>query len=269
MNRLVRISGLVLKAVLPIATVVVCIAAARWLILTKPVLPERELAPDLPVVEAVTVDGCPAVFSLRSQGQVLPRTATTLAARVPGSVVEVAGAVKNTGFFRAGEMLVQIDPRDYEIRIRRLDASLVAARAKQEETAREFERSESLKQRNAISESAFDQSKAARDVAGAEVARLEAELAAERNALADTTVAAPFDGCVQQLMVDVGQYVTVGTPLALCFATDAAEIRLPVTDEQFGYLGIPLGSRWPWACSSTRQSRCRASPERWPCPKRV
>ena len=241
MNRWVRMSGLFLKTVLPIATVAICIAAARWLILTRPATPQREVAREIPAVEAVTVGSRPAVFSLRSQGQVLPRTATTLAAQVPGRVIAVADAVKNTGFFRAGEVLVKIDPRDYEIRIRRLEASLVAARAKQEETSREFERTEGLRRRNAVSESAFDQARSARDVAQAEVARLEAELDTERNSLADTTITAPFDGCVQQQMVDVGQYVTVGTPLALCFATDAAEIRLPVTDEQFGYLQIPLG----------------------------
>jgi multidrug efflux pump subunit AcrA (membrane-fusion protein) len=45
--------------------------------------------------------------------------------------------------------------------------------------------------------------------------------------------------------VEVGQFVTIGTKLASCFATDAVEVRLPVTDEEFAFLGLALGSSLP------------------------
>ncbi len=241
MNRWMGTAALGLKIILPLVTVSVCALAAWLLILTKPKAPERDVVNEAPAVQAVEVDRRPVAFSIRSQGQVLPRTATMLAAQVSGRIVQVADAVKNSGFFKAGDVLVKIDPRDYEVQIRRLEALLAAARAKQEEASREFERSQSLTERNAIAQSAFDQAEATRDVARAEIARLQAELETAEHSLSDTSVVAPFDGCVEEQKVDLGQYVTVGTPLVRCFATDSAEIRLPLTDEQFGYLDIPLG----------------------------
>jgi multidrug efflux pump subunit AcrA (membrane-fusion protein) len=43
--------------------------------------------------------------------------------------------------------------------------------------------------------------------------------------------------------VDLGQYVTAGTPLGRAFATDRVEVRLPITYDQLAALGLPIGFR--------------------------
>ena len=43
--------------------------------------------------------------------------------------------------------------------------------------------------------------------------------------------------------MDVGQYVTPGTPLARVYAVDYAEIRLPLPDAELAYLDLPLDYR--------------------------
>ncbi len=241
MSRWRAIVGKLLKAVLPVVTAALCAGGAYWLIVSKPEMARRDVPPDIPTVEVVQVDAKPVNFVVHSQGQVMPRTSTTLVAQVAGRVVSVSDAVKNTGFFRKGDILVKIDSRDYEIQLRRWKAMLAAASARLQEASRELERAEVLHERNVVSESSFDTSKATRDVATSEVSRLQAEIDGASNALTDTTVVAPFDGCVQEQKVEVGQYVAIGTPLALCFATDSVEIRLPITDKQFGYLKLALG----------------------------
>ena len=51
-------------------------------------------------------------------------------------------------------------------------------------------------------------------------------------------IRAPYDGMVREKRADVGQFVNTGTPLAETFATDYAEIRLPVPQTDLKYLEL-------------------------------
>jgi RND family efflux transporter MFP subunit len=69
----------------------------------------------------------------------------------------------------------------------------------------------------------------------------EADLEQARINLARTRVSLPFTGRIAETYVDLGQYVTAGTPLGRAFATDRVEVRLPVTYDQLAALGLPIG----------------------------
>ena len=43
--------------------------------------------------------------------------------------------------------------------------------------------------------------------------------------------------------VDLGQFVTVGNPIATVYAVDIAEVRLPLPDGELAYLDLPLAYR--------------------------
>ena len=62
---------------------------------------------------------------------------------------------------------------------------------------------------------------------------------AERD-LQRTRVIAPYDGRVRNEKVDIGQFVNRGAPIANLYATDLAEVRLPLHDEELAYLDLPL-----------------------------
>ena len=245
MNGSLKLLPLVAKIVAPLFTVAAGLGVAQWLIATKPAPPEQTSRPSAPAVSAVEVRRSSVSFPIRSQGTVMPRTESTLIARVPGQIVSVADCFDESGFFGQGEMLVQIDRRDYEVRTRRLDAALQAARAQELEAQRNLHRHVELRKRNVTTQADFDRSQAAFDIAAARIAELEAQLEEARNAEADTTVVAPFDGCIRQKHADVGQFVSTGTPLATCFATDAVEVRLPVDDRELGFLSLSLGETLP------------------------
>jgi len=65
---------------------------------------------------------------------------------------------------------------------------------------------------------------------------------AERD-LERTEIHAPFTGRVRERTADVGQFVNRGTPMARLYATDFAEIRLPVSDDELAFLDLPLWYR--------------------------
>jgi len=71
-------------------------------------------------------------------------------------------------------------------------------------------------------------------VNSAESALTKAKLDLERS-----TITAPFTGRVLEQMVDLGQVVTVGARLADVYATDFAEIRLPIRNADLAFVELP------------------------------
>ena len=63
---------------------------------------------------------------------------------------------------------------------------------------------------------------------------------AERN-LGRTKIYAPYDGRISEKLVDIGQYVAPGNVLAKIYATDIAEVFLPLSDRQIKFLGLTEG----------------------------
>jgi RND family efflux transporter MFP subunit len=65
---------------------------------------------------------------------------------------------------------------------------------------------------------------------------------AERN-LDRTRIRAPYAGRIREIRVDLGQFVTRGTPVAVIYAVEYAEIRLPLPGKDLAFVDLPLRSR--------------------------
>ena len=63
-------------------------------------------------------------------------------------------------------------------------------------------------------------------------------MAARRN-LERTYIRLPYEGIVLSKDADLGQFVNPGTPLGVTFATDLAEVRLPLTDQDLAFVEMP------------------------------
>ncbi len=237
-----KVVGVVLKVTLPVVTVAASVGAAMWLYRTRPEPPQNDVSEAAPAVSAVRLERRTVCFPIRSQGTVLPRRETTLAARVAGEVEWVAECFDESGFFHEGELLARIDQRDYAVRIQRLEAAQRSAKAHLLDAQQDLKRQQSLTEREATTKAALQQAEATTEMAAAALEEMDAHLTEARNAEADTQIIAPFDGCIQEKCVEVGQFVTIGTKLASCFSTDAVEVRLPINDKEFAFLGLPLGA---------------------------
>jgi len=198
--------------------------------------------------QAILVDTIEAeVVSLNlivsSQGTVRPRTETILVAEVPGKIVSVSPEFVAGGFFREGEVLLQIDPSDYRAGLKRAEAALASRKAKlADETARSEQALKdwrNIGQRGQPSDLGLRKPQMAD--AKANVSAAEADVEKARRDLERTQIAVPYDGLVRQKAVDIGQYVTPGTRLGITFAIDTAEVRLPLTDTDLKYLELPTG----------------------------
>lgn len=90
-------------------------------------------------VKTMTVNSSELMVRVESQGVVKARTRTALVSEVSGAVLEVSDAFVAGGTFQAGDMLLKLDPTDYEVAVQRAEARLMSAKA-----AMEFERARSL-----------------------------------------------------------------------------------------------------------------------------
>lgn len=200
--------------------------------------PETEKAVLVDVIEAKVVS---LNFSVMSQGTVRPRTETSLVSEVSGKVVSVAPEFVAGGFFRKGEVLLQIDPSDYKTGLKRAEAALASRKAKlADETARS---EQALKDWNNMGKQGQPSDLGLRKPqmadARANVSAAEADVQKARRDLERTRITVPYDGLVRQKAVDIGQYVTPGTRLGITFAIDTAEVRLPLTNNDLSYLDLP------------------------------
>jgi len=200
--------------------------------------PETEQAILVDTIDAEVVS---LNFIVNSQGTVRPRTETILVSEVSGKIVSVSPDFVAGGFFHQGEVLLQIDPSDYEAGFKRAEAALASREAKlADETARSEQALKDWKNMGKQGQpSDLGLRKPQMADAKANVSAAEADVQKARRDLERTRITVPYDGLVRQKAVDIGQYVTPGTRLGTTFAIDTAEVRLPLTNSDLNYLELP------------------------------
>ena len=202
--------------------------------------PPTSLLVDVAVAVPQTVN-----VELHSRGTVMPATQTQLISEVAGTVVGVSEKFHTGGLFEAGEIILQLDDRNYQSQLKRQQAAVASARSQLalEKGRAEVAYRDWLKFSNGVKRNseadALAQRKPQLAEAQAQLDSAEADLIRARDNLDRTTLRLPYDGMVQQKHVDIGQYVSVGTQLAKTFAVDRVEVRLPIPDDRLNYLNLP------------------------------
>ena len=196
------------------------------------------------LVDVMRVHAANEKITVKAQGSVTPRTQTTLVSEVSGLITEVSAAFVAGGFFSKGDVLVRIDDRNYRAEVKRAQAAVRAAETNvTRETgladyAREdWERAQSvLRSSKAATDLAMRKPQQAEALASLEFAK--ADLEKREGDLDRTVIRAPYDGMVREKRADIGQFVNSGSPLAVTFSVEVAEIRLPLPDSQLPYLNL-------------------------------
>ncbi len=227
-----------------VAVVVVLVTAAVVAVLskTKPQPPKKPTNNNLPLVEVVLPTMETVQFKVESHGVVQPRTETTLVSEVSGVVQQVSDKFVAGGFFKAGEVLLKLDPTDYQVAVEQAKARLASTEA---QYAQEKARAEQAQKEWDLSGRSRNKapSLALREPflleAKANVESAKADLKKAEQKLARTVIRAPYDGMAKSRNSDVGQFVSMGAQLGVIFAIDYAEVRLPLTDQELAFIELP------------------------------
>lgn len=167
----------------------------------------KALAGPRPVVLEPVVSA-PPVEGRTFPGAVQAFEKTLLSFRVSGPLVEVN--VKPGDAVRKGQVLMQVDPRDFQDRIAALEAQLDRTVAQYKKAAQDYKRATELFEEKVIPPASFDMAQSAHDATAAAVKEIEAGLLTAKHQLEDTTLVAPYDGIVTDKLVENHQMVAVG-----------------------------------------------------------
>ena len=212
---------------------------ATWIVLTAKSEPQAGAPPErpAPMVEVITAAPSEHQLRVRTQGTTGAKTQVELAAQVAGRVEEVSENFADGGFFNTGDILLKIEPDDYEFALARTEAALAQAEQRlAEERGRSRQAQREWRELGSAEANDLFLRKPQLRAAELAVTAAEADVAASKLALERTVIRAPFDGRVLQKRADVGQFVGNGTPLAQVYAIEALELRLPVSDAQLALL---------------------------------
>jgi RND family efflux transporter MFP subunit len=171
-----------------------------------------------------------------------------------------------------GQVIAQIDPQDYQLRVQQADAALAQARARlghapegtddridpeQTATVRQAravldearynrDRASRLVEQGVIAKAEFDSATATFKVAEGKyqdayeeirnrqgiLAQRRSELALARQQLKDTSVVAPLNGIVQEKRTSVGEYLAAGAPVVNIVKMDPLRLRAEIPERE-------------------------------------
>jgi RND family efflux transporter MFP subunit len=218
--------------------ILLCIAAAlggAWYFYThKPQTRRAEPQRPVPVVSSIEVQARNEVVEFEASGTVIPARVAILRNEVEGQIIEQNPQLLPGGIVQRNDMLIRIDPQDYQLHVRERQAEVVSA---------QFEL-EVEQGRQAVARQEWQV--LGTEIAGAKVnldlalrkphlqhakARLEAaesRLAAAKLAEQRTKVRAPFTGIILEKNVEQGQFIARQTALATVVATDVFWVQVSV-----------------------------------------
>jgi len=214
---------------------------------------------ETPFGETVTANGTLAAFDQ-----------TTVSVKVPGRLNTIS--VDLGSVVRRGQVIAQIDPQDYSLRVQQADAALAQARVRlglspqgsdekidpeQTSTVRQAravydearvarDRAAKLVEQGVIAKAEFDAANSAFKVAEGRyqdayeevrnrqgiLAQRKSELALAQQQLKDTSVVAPLDGIVQEKRASVGEYLAAGAPLVNIVKMDPLRLRAEIPERE-------------------------------------
>jgi len=214
---------------------------------------------ETPFGETVTANGTLAAYDQ-----------TTVSVKVPGRVRTIS--VDLGSVVSQGQVIAQIDPQDYQLRVQQADAALAQARARlglapegtddridpeQTATVRQAravldearynrDRASRLVEQGVIAKAEFDSATATFKVAEGKyqdayeeirnrqgiLAQRRSELALARQQLKDTSVVAPLNGIVQEKRTSVGEYLAAGAPVVNIVKMDPLRLRAEIPERE-------------------------------------
>jgi RND family efflux transporter MFP subunit len=213
---------------------------------SKPQLKRTKPPVPMPTVAVTIIKTGSQPVTIRGEGTVTPVREIELVPQVGGKVVYVSPSLVDGGAFKKGDILLRIDPLDYQLAV-----TLARAKIKDSESrlkVAEEEAAAAKEEWRLLYQSSKDVNGEPPSLVAKEpqLAAARAQLAADRAdlqkallALERTELKAPFDGRVSDENVDIGQHVSTAKPLATLFSTEAAEIVIPLEDESLFWFDVP------------------------------
>lgn len=239
MNKAIRI---VLTVLVPLAGLAVAFALIR----TRPKPAKSATPPPAAVVEVKKMEPARERAIVEAMGTVVHAKSVTVFPEVGGRIVYQSPNLVPGGRVKAGEVLVRLDARDYQLQVEQQAANVERAEfeLKMEQSRKAIAEREwkllgggggavtSTSSDLALRKPHIKNARAALEAARSGLDR--AKLNVER-----ATIVAPFSAIVMEELVDVGQVVSPQTKLATLTGTDEFWVQVSIPVERLSWIRVP------------------------------
>ena len=162
-------------------------------------------------VKLLTVGVNALQLQLEYAGEVRARVESRLGFRVAGKLVQRQAELGQR--VKAGQVLAQLDPQDYQLAAQAAQAQVSAAQTQRDLAAADLKRYAALKEQNFISGAELERRQAALQAAQATLAQARAQSSSQGNQAGYTRLLADVAGVVTSIEAEPGQVVAAGTPV--------------------------------------------------------
>ncbi len=202
---------------------------------------EDENAPSKRTTSVETLVLTPASFEdvIEITGTVEAIDDAVLSAQSAGTVVRLAALGQ---FVRSGEIVAQLDPTLAQAAVEQAEAMVESAEAQFALSEDNFNRQQPLYQDSIISAIEFEGARAQFSQARAQLSQTRAALSQAKEQLANTRVTTPFAGIVEERLVEQGEQVMPGSPIARVVNTSSVKVTAGVPERYAGDIrpGTPV-----------------------------
>ena len=197
----------------------------------------REIKP----VRGATVHAAEHSFPrfLRVTGQLAAKSDSIVAADGAGKVVEAS--VERGSVVKAGDVLAKLDERQPRLTLEEASAAVDVAKTRLKLAMDEQKRNQPLAEKKVIADSDYQRLLTEVTARHAEVAANTARRAQAQKMLEDCLIRTPFAGVVDPRVVDVGEFVGPGSPIAR--VVESAELRLVLNVPETEVAGLVVGQK--------------------------
>ena len=122
-----------------VSIAILLIGVAGFLILkaTKPAPPEKAVDRVRPIVRVMEVKKGPYTAVVEESGNVEPKTSLEITAEVAGRLIDVSDNLRIGYFVKKGELLLEIDPREYRLSVAQSKAQIAQLEAEKSQIKQE------------------------------------------------------------------------------------------------------------------------------------
>jgi RND family efflux transporter MFP subunit len=228
------------KARIVMSIILFTVAVVAILNVFKPEAQKRPIPETVVRVDVIEANQSSYPIVVNANGTIAAETRGNLVAQIRGEIVAMANNFKTGGSFQKGDVLIQIDKRDYQAELSRAVASFSQADAAYRQEQANAKQAEEDWKRLGNTEPAPDLVRRKPQLAAAK-AQLDSAKASRETAnlnLSRTQITAPYPGRIIRRDAVLGQYLSVGTPIAEVFSTNGVEVRLPISQDEYSQLGL-------------------------------
>ncbi len=233
-----RLMSVFVRGVLPVVVIVIGTIGAAQLVRTTPHARQRPGRRSATLAQTRTVERTAEPVIVEAMGTVIAARQVVLQSQVSGTVVELNPSCIPGGQMKAGEVVLVVDPAEYEAALDFAEATLARRRAELQSAEWELTRLRDLEARQAVNKKELADGRTAKAVAEAEVAAARALLEQARLDLSRTTLRAPFNGIITNETVDLGAQVTPQTQLATLVGTDEYWLQVSIPVDRLKWIAV-------------------------------